>query len=79
MKIPRSVSGAHFADVLCARWEYAKVNQVGSHIVLETKKPGHQRIAIPRHDPLRLGTFASLLRMIARHKGITRDAIIETL
>jgi hypothetical protein len=47
--------------------------------VLETKEPGHQRIAIPQHNPLRLGTFASLLRMIARHKGVTRDAIIATL
>jgi hypothetical protein len=79
MKIPRSVSGAHFAEVLCRRWEYVKVNQVGSHIVLETSEPGHQRIAIPDHNPLRLGTFSSLLRMIARHKGVTRDEIIETL
>jgi predicted RNA binding protein YcfA (HicA-like mRNA interferase family) len=79
MKIPRCVSGAHFADVLCRRWGYAKVNQVGSHIVLETSQPGHQRIAVPDHSPLRLGTFNSLLRMIARHKGVTRDAIIATL
>jgi predicted RNA binding protein YcfA (HicA-like mRNA interferase family) len=79
MKIPRSVSGAHFADVLCRSWGYTKVHQVGSHMVLETEQPGHQRIAIPDHHSLRLGTFLSLLRMIARHKGVTRDAIIATL
>jgi predicted RNA binding protein YcfA (HicA-like mRNA interferase family) len=79
MKIPRSVSGAHFVEVLCRNWEYTKVNQVGSHLVLETEQPGHQRIAIPQHNPLRLGTFNSLLRIIARHKGVTRDAIIATL
>jgi predicted RNA binding protein YcfA (HicA-like mRNA interferase family) len=66
--------------MFCVRvWGYTKVNQVGSHIVLETEQPGHQRIAIPQHDPLRLGTFSSLLRIIARHKGVTRDAIIATL
>jgi len=56
MKIPRSVSGAYFADVLCRRWEYTKVNQVGSHVVLETSQPTHQRIAVPDHNPLRFHT-----------------------
>jgi hypothetical protein len=79
MKIPRGVDGAHFADVLCRRWEYIKVNQVGSHIILETERPMHQRISIPDHHPIRLGAFMSLLRIIARHKGVTRDAIVETL
>jgi len=79
MKIPRDVSGLHLADVLCRRWQYTKVHQVGSHIVLETSEPAHQRIAIPDHHPLRVGTFSSILRTVARHKGVTRDAIIATL
>jgi hypothetical protein len=36
MKIPRDVSGTHLVDVLCRRWRYTKVHQVGSHIILET-------------------------------------------
>ena len=36
MKIPRDVSGLHLADVLCRRWRYRKVHQVGSHMILET-------------------------------------------
>jgi predicted RNA binding protein YcfA (HicA-like mRNA interferase family) len=62
MKIPRGVSGAHLAATLCRRWRYAEVHQVGSHIILETSEPVHQRISIPDHDPLRLGTLSSILR-----------------
>ena len=39
------------------REQYAKVHQVGSHIILEISEPTHQRIAIPEHDPVRLGTL----------------------
>lgn len=79
MKIPRDVSGRDLVDVLCRRWRYIRVHQVGSHIILETAEPAHQRIAIPDHNPVRLGTLSSILRVIAQHKGVTRDAIIETL
>ena len=79
MKVPRDVSGKHVANVLCRRWEYAKVHQAGSHIILETSEPAHQQIAIREHDPLRLGTLISILRVVAQHKGVTRDAIIGTL
>jgi predicted RNA binding protein YcfA (HicA-like mRNA interferase family) len=67
MKIPRDVSGVHLAD------------QVGSHIILETSAPTHHRTAIPAHHPLRLGTLISILRAVARHKGVSRDAIIAGL
>jgi predicted RNA binding protein YcfA (HicA-like mRNA interferase family) len=55
------------------------VHQVGSHIILETAQPTHHRIAIPDHHPLRLGTFNSILRAVARHKGVQRDEIIVDL
>jgi hypothetical protein len=79
MKIPRDVSGTHLADVLCRRWQYVKVHQAGSHIILETSEPAHQRISVPAHHPLRLGTFSSILRTVAEHKGVSRDEVIETL
>ena len=77
MRIPRDVSGAHLADILCRRWHYTKVHQVGSHIILETSEPTRHRIAIPDHHPLRLGTFNSILRAVVRHKGVTREAIAD--
>jgi predicted RNA binding protein YcfA (HicA-like mRNA interferase family) len=55
------------------------VHQVGSHIILETSEPAHQRIAIPDHHPLRIGTFSSILRAVARHKGVSRDEIVASL
>jgi predicted RNA binding protein YcfA (HicA-like mRNA interferase family) len=79
MKVPRDVSGAHLAETLCRRWGYLKVHQAGSHIILETSEPTHQRLAIPDHHPLRLGTIISILRAVARHKNVTRDAIIAAL
>ena len=79
MKIPRDVSGRDLADTLCRRWRYVRVHQVGSHIILETSEPTHQRIAIPDHDPVRLGTLISSSASSPEHKGVTRDAIIATL
>ena len=76
---PRDVSGTDLADALCRRWRYARVHQVGSHIILETSEPTRQRIAIPDHDPRRLGTQISILRAVPQHKGVTCDAIIATL
>jgi predicted RNA binding protein YcfA (HicA-like mRNA interferase family) len=79
MKIPRDVSGARLADLLCRRWQYVRVHQAGSHIILETAQPTHHRIAIPDHHSLRLGTFSSILRAVAQHKGVQREMIIADL
>ena len=79
MKLPRDVSGEHLADVLCRKWRYTRAHQVGSHIILETSDPTHHRIAIPDHHPVRVGTLNSILRAVAQHKRVTRDAIIADL
>jgi predicted RNA binding protein YcfA (HicA-like mRNA interferase family) len=79
VKIPRNLSGQELADTLCRRWDYTRVHQVGSHIVLETSEPAHQRIAVPAHTALRVGTLNAILRAVAVHKGVSRQAILETL
>jgi predicted RNA binding protein YcfA (HicA-like mRNA interferase family) len=79
MKLPRDLSGAALADHLCRRWEYIKVNQVGSHIVLQTQTPTPHRIAIPAHKSLRIGTLNSILRDVAAHTQIDREAILHGL
>jgi predicted RNA binding protein YcfA (HicA-like mRNA interferase family) len=43
MKIPRDISGRQLVKVLCREFGYHKVHQEGSHIVLETEDPSHQR------------------------------------
>ena len=79
MKIPRGVSGERLAQVLCRHWHYVKVHQSGSHIILETSEPFPQRVSVPNHDAIRVGTFNSILRTVSDHKRVTREAIITTL
>ena len=79
MKLPRDVSGADLISCLCRKWGYSKVHQVGSHIILETEHPSHQRIAVPAHPSLRVGTFNSILRVVANHKGVRKEEILSSL
>jgi predicted RNA binding protein YcfA (HicA-like mRNA interferase family) len=73
------LSGIALADHLCRRWEYIKVNQVGSHIILQTQTPMPHRIAIPAHKSLRIGTLNSILRDVAAHNQVDRDAVLSGL
>ena len=79
MKLPRDVSGLALVVCLCRDWGYTKVHQVGSHVILETEQPTHQRISVPAHSPLRVGTLNSLLRMVANHKGVRKEDILRSL
>ena len=79
MKLPRGIYGRDLARVLCARWAYQQVNQVGSHIILQTEIPLHHRLAIPDHKPLRIGTLNAILRQVAAAKGVAREDILATL
>jgi predicted RNA binding protein YcfA (HicA-like mRNA interferase family) len=79
MRVPRDLSGADLADVLCRRYGYQRVHQVGSHIILETESPGHHRIAIPNHNPLRIGTLNSILRVVASAQGLEKREILQSL
>lgn len=79
MKIPRDLSGQDLAAALCRHWGYEKVNQVGSHIVLQTAEPSPHRIAVPAHKAVRVGTLNGILRSVANHKGVDRQAILDSL
>jgi predicted RNA binding protein YcfA (HicA-like mRNA interferase family) len=79
MKLPRDLSGEDLVAALCKHWGYVKVNQVGSHVVLQTEEPIHHRIAVPAHKAVRVGTLNSILREIANAKGVPRDQIVSTL
>jgi hypothetical protein len=56
MKLPRDLDGRGLVKALCRDWDYRVVNQEGSHIILQTESPKSQRISIPDHKFLRLGT-----------------------
>ena len=76
MRIPRHLSGQAVTKVLVNRLEYRVVHQRGSHIVLETDEPAHQRIVIPDHKVLRVGTLNSIIRAVSDHKCVSKDEIL---
>ena len=78
MKLPRDVSGDDLAQALKAL-SYHVTRQTGSHMRLTTKEGGEHHITIPRHDPLRIGTFAGILDDVAGHFGISRDELISRI
>lgn len=79
MKLPRDLDGAALAKHLCRRWGYTKVHQVGSHMILQTEQPAHHRIAIPAHNPLKLGTLNAILSDVAAHKHVRKEEVLKDL
>ena len=77
MKLPRDLSGSELAQVLTKRWDYVMKHQTGSHMILETERPSHQRVAIPAHKTLRVGTLHAILRSVAAHKGVGLENILD--
>ncbi len=79
MKLPRDLYGRELVAVLCRQWGYRQVNQVGSHIILQTETPAHHRLAVPDHKPLRIGTLNGILRSVPAAKQTTREAILASV
>jgi len=79
MKLPRDLSGDDLVKHLCKRWEYAKIHQVGSHVILQTEHPTPHRITVPAHNPLRIGTLNGILSSIAAHKNVPKEAILKDI
>lgn len=79
MKTPRDLSGRDLANGLCKYWEYKEAAQEGSHLLLTTEVPTHQRIAIPLHRSIKIGTLNKILRSVAAHKGKSREEILRAI
>ena len=79
MKLPRDLSGRQLIQMLCKSWGYRQVHQAGSHIIIETDLPTHQRLSVPDHRPLRTGTLNAVLRAVAAQKGVSREEILNLL
>ena len=79
MRLPRDLSGSELIKVLCKHYGYSRVDQEGSHVLLQTEQPRHHRIAIPEHKVLRLGTLNSILNAVARVQNIEKAEILDKL
>jgi predicted RNA binding protein YcfA (HicA-like mRNA interferase family) len=77
--LPRDLSGRELAAGLCRHWNYQEISQEGSHLLLVTEIPGRQRIAVPLHKPVKLGTLNNILRCVASHKGVSHEAVLRAI
>ena len=78
MKLPRDVSGERLARAL-SLLGYQISRQTGSHLRLTTSQRGEHHVTIPRHDPIRIGTFAGILDDVAAHFELSREDLLSKL
>ncbi|HLB48400.1 MAG TPA: type II toxin-antitoxin system HicA family toxin [Anaerolineales bacterium] len=78
MKLPRDISGEELAALL-QKHGYKVTRQTGSHMRLSTTRGGEYHTTIPRHKPLRVGTLNAILKDVAEHLKLDRDALIKSL
>ena len=78
MKIPRDISGEDLIK-LVKPYGYSVTRQTGSHIRFSTEQNGQHHITVPHHDPLKIGTLASILSDIALHFNITKQELFREL
>ncbi len=78
MKVPRDVSGRELVKSLRA-YGYEVVGQNGSHIKVTTEQNGQHHIAVPNHNPIKIGTLTGILSEVARHFDITKEEVMRTL
>jgi predicted RNA binding protein YcfA (HicA-like mRNA interferase family) len=77
MKLPRDLNGESLVKHLTKHWGYQQVHQVGSPIILQTQQPTLHRIAVPAHNPLRIGTLNAILAAVAAHKNVAKEEILK--
>ena len=78
MRLPRDLSGHDLARAL-GTYDYEITRRTGSHIRLTTNTAGEHHVTIPAHPSLRIGTLAAVLDEVARHFGVSRNALVEKL
>ena len=59
MRTPRDISGKELIKLLNV-FGYNVVRQNGSHIMITTLQQGEHHLAIPNHNPLKVGTLNGL-------------------
>ncbi len=78
MKTPRDVCGPDLAKALRVLG-YEKVRQDGSHIRLTTNVDGQFHVTVPNHDPIKVGTLRSIIKLVAEHHRITPEDLLDQL
>ena len=58
---------------------YERIRQDGSHIRLTTQLDGEFHVTVPNHQPIRVGTFKSILKLVAVHHRLTVEELLKKL
>jgi predicted RNA binding protein YcfA (HicA-like mRNA interferase family) len=78
MKVPRDLSGSDIVKALSI-YGYRFIRQKGSHIMITTQQNGEHHLAIPNHDPLKIGTLNAILSQVANHFGMSKEDVLKKL
>ena len=78
MRLPRDLDGAELARAL-GKLGYRLTRPTGSHVRLTTTEGGEHHVTVPAHTPLRVGTLAGILDVVARRHGLTREQLLARL
>lgn len=78
MKLPRDVSGDDIVKGL-RRVGYQVTRQKGDHVYMTTRQRAEHHVSVPLHDPVKVGTFATILNSVAAHLGLDRDELLRLM
>lgn len=78
MRLPRDVNPDDLVRAL-GMLGYQPTRQSGSHIRVTTEANGQHHEVIPNHKPIKIGTLQSILSSVARHHGMSVEALLRTL
>jgi predicted RNA binding protein YcfA (HicA-like mRNA interferase family) len=78
VKVPRNLSGKDIANALSI-YGYQFVRQKGSHIMVTTQQNSEHHLAIPNHDPVKIGTLNGILNRVANHFAVSKEEVIKKL
>jgi predicted RNA binding protein YcfA (HicA-like mRNA interferase family) len=78
MKLPRNVSGDDLIKGF-RRVGYEVSRQRGSHVQLTTQTNGEHHVTVPLHNPVKVGTLASVLDSVSSHLQMSRQRLLEAM
>jgi predicted RNA binding protein YcfA (HicA-like mRNA interferase family) len=78
MKLPRDLSGDDLVKGL-RRVGYELSRQKGDHVYMTTTQNGEHHVTIPLHNPVRIGTLASILDAVAAHLRMDRFELLRQM
>jgi len=55
------------------------VRQNGTHITITTQNGGEHHLAIPNHNPIKIGTLNGIIGLVAEHFKVSKDEVLRRL